>query len=296
MPVPPSSALPLDQLIGVGRSAEVYRYGVDHVLKLYKVPWEPTAVVNEFKAASQAYRHGLSTPEPMMVLERDGRTGIVFERLEGGTLLDAGLRHPLNFLHQVDRLVQMQQAINAHEVEDLPYQEEVARFQIGGARVSDCVKRAALATLEQLPRGTRLCHGDLHLENVICSNRGLSAVDWQKATAGHPAGDVARTALMLRYGSLNVGGLARYLPLNVIRAALARFYVERYCQLSGISRCHVSAWMLPVMVMRLFGQVAANEDEVREAAERLSGQAERGRLICRQGVLPDRARRRHRPR
>ena len=84
---------------------------------------------------------------------------------------------------------------------------------------------------------------------------------------------------MLRYGSLNVGGLARYLPLNVIRAALARFYVERYCQLSGISRCHVSAWMLPVLVMRLFGQVAANEDEVREAAERLSGQAERGGLL-----------------
>lgn len=279
MPAPPSSALPLDQLVGVGRSAEVYRYGAGHVLKLYKAPWEPTAVANEFKAASQAYRHGLPTPEPMMIVEREGRTGIVFERLEGGTLLNAGLRRPLSFLHQVDRLAQMQQAINEHEAVDLPHQHEVARFQIAGARVSDCVKRAALAALEQLPRGTRLCHGDLHMENVICSNRGLRAVDWQKATAGHPAGDVARTALMLRYGSLNVGGLTRYLPLNVIRTALARFYVERYCQLSGISRSHVSAWMLPVLVMRLFGQVAANEDEVRAAAERLSGQAERGRCI-----------------
>ncbi len=39
----PASNLPLGPRLGSGRSAKVFVYGPGHVLKLYKLPYDPTA-------------------------------------------------------------------------------------------------------------------------------------------------------------------------------------------------------------------------------------------------------------
>ena len=265
-----ASQTPTDHLVGLGLSSEVFRYGPDHVLKLYRSPCDPAAVANEFRAARQAHAYGLPVPEAVAIVERDGRTGIVFEAVQGRNLLGTHKHRPHALLAALAHLAQVHCAINARVGSDLPGQHETLRGQIGRARVSEAVKRAALRALQGLPDGDRLCHGDLHPENVICSPLGLRVVDWQKATRGNPAGDVARTALLLRHGRLDIGPLGRFLPLDAIRAAIAWFYVAQCCRTAGLKRSEVLAWRLPLLTARLCGQIADSEDAVRAEAERLA--------------------------
>jgi thiamine kinase len=267
---PSGVPLSLDRLVSLGRSSEVFRYGRGHVLKLYRAPGRPQDVVTEFRATRLAQELGLPVPRAVAILECEGRTGILFEHLHGGTMLDACRRRPLTTLTEIGRLARLQHAINACAGACLPDQRETLRLQVEGARVPDVVRRAALAALARLPGGLRLCHGDLHPQNVICAPDGPRVIDWQKATAGDPAADVARTALLLRYGRIDLGRLARYLPVDAGRAALARFYVECRRQLGGPGRAEVGAWRLPLLVARLYGQPAANEAEVLAAAQRLA--------------------------
>ncbi|KAB1072606.1 phosphotransferase family protein [Methylobacterium planeticum] len=260
--------------IGFGRSSEVFAYGSRQVLKLYRIPWEPAAVLNEFEATKLAWNLGLPVPEPVRIVEEDGRTGIVFERLEGRSVMGRFARNPIRLLIALRHMARLQQRIHACDASHLPSQQEMLRGQIARARVSDSVKRSALSVLDRLPDGTSLCHGDLHPENAICTPQGLYVVDWQKARAGSPSTDVARTALILRHGRLDLGRLGAFLPMDTIRHAVAFLYLWRYAQLTGTPLAELRAWQLPLLVSRLFGQAASNEDEVRAEAERLARRTE----------------------
>jgi thiamine kinase len=273
----PASDLPLGRRIGEGRSAEVFPYGPDHVLKLYKTPSEPAAVANEFAAARQAYAIGLPVPKPVDMLERDGRAGILFARASGPVMHAAYIRKPLRYLLGLRRLALLQRDIHTHAAADLPHVREPLRQQIVQARVSSRAKQAALTVLDRLPDGDRLLHGDLHPDNVIVTPAGLQAIDWQKAGAGAPAADAARTALMLRYGSVELGRIGRFLPIGVIRTILAELYIGWYSEATGVKRAEIKAWLLPLLVSRLFGQRAGNEAEVRAAIERRAMQVTRVR-------------------
>lgn len=270
LPDPTLAALPFDHLVGLGRTAEVYRHGHGQVLKLYRAPGQPPGVEEEFMAGRLAHALGLPVPRSFEILRHGGRTGIVHEYFDGGTMLDAVRTRPSGLLPTLGMLARLQHAINAHEVSGLADQHDALRLRIEGARVPEALRQAALAALARLPRGSRLCHGDLHPENVILTPDGPRVIDWQNATVGHPAGDVARTALLLRHGRLDLGRLGHRLPLGAARLALAWYYVERRHQLGGPTREEVAAWRLPLLVARLYGQAAPNEAEVMAAAERLS--------------------------
>lgn len=273
--------IPLGPRLGSGRSAEVFVYGPQHVLKLYRLPCDPTAPEQEFAAARCAHALGLPVPGPLAMLERQGRIGIVFERVPGRDMHRAYIGNPLRYLLGLRRLARLQGDIHAHATADLPHLREPLCIQIEQARVSERAKRAALSVLDRLPRGARLCHGDLHPDNVIAGAAGLSIIDWQKAGIGTPAADVARTALLLRYGSVDLGRIGRFLPLDAIRALLAELYIGWYCEATGTQRAEVKIWLLPLMVARLFGQPAGNEPQVRAAVETLARQAvrQRGRRL-----------------
>lgn len=267
---PTHSPLSFDRLVGLGRTAEVFLHGHGQVLKLYRASGQPPGVEEEFMAGRLAHELGLPVPRPFGLLRQGGRTGILYEYLHGGTVLDAIRGRPFDQLRALGLLARLQHAINAHAVSGLVNQRGALRHRIDGARVPDGLRRAALAALARLPEGSCLCHGDLHPGNVILAPEGPQVIDWQNATVGHPAGDVARTALLLRYGRLDLGCLGQHLPLGAARAALAWCYVERRRQMGGPTHEEVAAWRLPLLVARLYGQAAPNEAEVLAAAERHS--------------------------
>lgn len=277
--------------IGAGRSSEVFAEGPDRVVKLYRQPFEPHAVVNELAASRLAHGFGLPVPRAFGLVGRAGRTGILFARLDGPPMMVRYACNPFGLLLALRRMARIQHAIHACPAPGLPSQHGRLRHQIAGARVPEPLRAAALAALDRLPAGDRLCHGDVHPGNVIATSAGLHLIDWQKAAAGNPAADVARSELMLRYGRFGPAWFSRLPPVRTARRLIAAWYVASYRAASGLPREAIAAWRLPVAVARLFGQPAGTDAEllaVIEALARQSSDFEKASLFAGPGQNPGR--------
>ncbi|GEO98971.1 phosphotransferase family protein [Methylobacterium haplocladii] len=258
----PAGPVPVDS----GLSSEVFLHGTDRVLKLYREPSEPAAIENEFRASALAHARGLPVARPIALLKRDGRTGILFERLHGPTMLKRYAKNPLGMMLALRRLAAIQHAIHALPAQDLPLQRARLAHDIGWARVSEATREAALAALDRLPGGDAFCHNDIHPGNVLCTPAGLAVIDWQKAGAGCPAADVARTELMIRYGRLPKDRSGK---ADKLRGVAADWYVRCYRRLSGLNREEIRAWHLPLMVARLCAQRIDKDVQILEVVDRL---------------------------
>ncbi|MBB2960446.1 phosphotransferase family protein [Methylobacterium sp. R2-1] len=266
VPCPPGTA---PDRIGAGRSSEVFAEGPDRVVKLYRQPFEPEAVANELAASRLAHGFGLPVPEAFGIVGRAGRTGILFVRLDGPPMTLRYAYNPFGLMLALRRVARIQHAVHAYPAPGLPSQHARLRHQIEGARVPEHLRNAALAALDRLPVVNRLCHGDVHPGNVISTRAGLHLIDWQKATAGDPAADVARSELVLRYGRLGPAWFSRLAPVRMARRLVAAWYVASYCAASGLPRETITAWRLPVAVSRLFGRPSGTDAEVLAAIEAL---------------------------
>lgn len=255
--------------LGSGLSSEVFAEGPDRVLKLYRVPFEPAAIENEFRASVLAHRHGLPVAQPLAILDRGERRGILFERLHGTTLMRHHAGNPVGLLWSLRRLARIQHAIHAAPAEGLPSQHARLRDEIGWARLPEEARARVLAALEGLPAGTALCHGDIHPGNVLCSRGTLRIIDWQKASAGNPAADVARTELMIRYGRIGRLPPGGRRIAQALRDLAAAWYVRCYRAVSGMPRSEIANWHLPVMAARLCGRRTDKDEEILRIVARL---------------------------
>jgi len=95
----------------------------------------------------------------------------------------------------------------------------------------DASRARLLALLDGLPDGDRLCHNDLHLKNVLFDGAAYTVIDWDSATAGDPAGDVAHSYVITFMASRELGD------------DLAERYLNIYLEKSGIERERVRRWI-----------------------------------------------------
>ena len=73
--------------IGVGRIAEVFAWGDDQVLKLFRAEFPQEWADYEAEMGRAVHAAGVTSPAVGEVIEIDGRKGIVFERVDGPTML-----------------------------------------------------------------------------------------------------------------------------------------------------------------------------------------------------------------
>jgi aminoglycoside phosphotransferase (APT) family kinase protein len=74
-----------------------------------------------------------------------------------------------------------------------------------------------------------VCHGDLHALNVLAAGDHLTVVDWELATVGDPALDVARTALILAAVPVEMSPRARR-PVQRLGNGAARRFIRAYTE------------------------------------------------------------------
>ncbi len=75
-------------------SGDLFAWGTDHVLKLYRTGSPPEVAEREAACITAARGAGLPTPAVLDVLVHEGRRGIVLERLEGPTALQVLASRP----------------------------------------------------------------------------------------------------------------------------------------------------------------------------------------------------------
>lgn len=232
--------------LGEGRSAELYAWGQHHVAKLFRATFSRSAVVAEFERARIAHALGIPCARPEALIEVGARTGIVFERCVGPTLLDLLRLHPERAARHAEVLFELQQAVHACPAPaGLPPVKQRLAHKIAHARdVTDATKARALDRLHALENGTALCHGDFHPGNVLVSASGPRLLDWSDAGSGSPLGDLAWTLLLIGFGRAPaVAPPVRTAFLGAYAACCRRALGDRYGELAR--------WTLPLVTARL---------------------------------------------
>lgn len=237
------------ELVGKGFTSEVYAWNEGEVLKLFHSSVSSVTVVREYKATQSIHAAGLPVPHARELIELDGRQGIVFERIEGISMLKHFQRRPWAILSAARQLAELHARIHRCPVPDgMPSQREWIASNIRkAADITPAESEAALRRLAELPDGQTLCHGDFHPENVLFTSRGPVIIDWQTGTRGHSLGDVACTTRLMQCAELPPWS-PRYMHalLSCSRKLLHSAYLKLYLQLQGGTPDQVRAWHVPL--------------------------------------------------
>lgn len=239
--------------IAQGRTAEVYEYGPNEVLKLYVSGFSEQAIREEWEASCAAADCEIPVPRALKRVSEQGRHGIVFERADGETLLDQLVRGQVETAPCGRKLASLHWKIHQWPtVGLLRPQQELWRSHIVQAReLEEREKKRILHDLDRLPGDNRICHGDFHPANVLLGEQDW-ILDWMTGSSGHPAGDVARTVILLLYAELPEQTPAPVLRvMKEKRQALTAVYLQHYLELSGLEESDLQRWYLPVMAARL---------------------------------------------
>lgn len=239
-------------LIGRGRTADIYAWQGNKVLKLFHEWYSEESVAYELKIAHIVEAAGLPVPaiEDGMI-EVDSRRGIVYERISGLSMVEALQKQPWKVRKFGRMMAEMQAAIHRCSVPELPCVKSVLEHVIQDtSALPGLMRQAALNALQQRPDGNALCHGDFHPNNIMMTAHGPRVIDWVTAVKGDPLADVARTSLILKMAEVQPGTAGRWL-INLILDVFHSSYLNHYLFIHSAMRQDVDAWQLPIAAARL---------------------------------------------
>lgn len=195
------------ELLGEGRTAEVFSYGDGRVLKLDRPEWNGLSTF-EATLLTRLADAGLPVARPHGTVTVDGRSGVILDRVDGPALLqvlsEAG---PDELAALAGQFVALQLRCNETTVAGLPELVPRLRQEIENSVAEVGLRRELLALLGALDDGGRgVCHFDFHPLNVLVGPDGWVVIDWITAAAGPSGADLARTlVLWARHGSGPLG-------------------------------------------------------------------------------------------
>ena len=251
----------LEQPIAMGRTAEIYPFENEKVLKLF-YPTIPQSWINK-EVDTGRYIEDAQLPVPK-VYERvklGKREGIVYERLEGTTLLHEIASKPWN----IAKYARLQASLHAqvHKVLAPASIETQREWATGGLAETDKLPRnlqeKVLHLLASMPDGNQLCHGDFHPGNIVVTRRGPVIIDWMTASKGVACGDVARTSVILEAATVPEGTPMRWL-LDWVRKVFLSVYLKTYAQYQPIEEDSLGAWRA-IMAANFLADVSQPEEE-----------------------------------
>lgn len=239
--------------IARGRTAEIYAWGPGLVLKLFYDWFSPVSSAYEARISRIISTKTLPSPKMLEQVEIEKRVGLVFERVDGPSLLKIVNKQPLRLVELGRKLAEAHSDIHRENGEGLEPMRQRLEWMINHAEdLPADLREVALEKLAALPDGSALCHGDLHMDQVLLSANGLVVIDWNNATQGDPAADVARSVLMLTVSEPPDADPMQLFFMRRLRGIARRAYLKRYLKLNpGVSRASVQDWLIPIAAARL---------------------------------------------
>lgn len=264
------------ELLGKGMTAEVYQWGQDKVLKLFRHNYREEWAKYEADIGRKVHEAGVSSPAVFDMVEVDGRKGILFERIFGKTFTSILLKQPWYFGSFVYQMAGFQYQIHNHTAEGLPSQKEkfARAIQLSSELLGDRTEKI-LDYIGRLPERDNICHGDMYLSNIIKSGNKLVAIDWSSGYRGDPSGDVARTCMIINSpavlpGTPDILGAMSGFP----KSLTYRVYLNEYMRISKMKYEEMDAWILPVAAVKLKDRIPGEEKWLMKIIDKRLGQLE----------------------
>lgn len=102
------------KLLGKGNTAEVFAYGNERVCKLFYEGYPGEYVALEFQNSKEMYKNRIKIPKPFQMITIENRKGIIYERIDGKTLLNIMMENESNLDELLNIFVNLQLDILAH--------------------------------------------------------------------------------------------------------------------------------------------------------------------------------------
>jgi uncharacterized protein (TIGR02172 family) len=255
--------------VALGRTAELYAWPEDRVLKLYFDWFDLENIQFEQRMAQSVHTAGLPVPAVGDIVQVNGRNGLIYERVDGQEMWSAFQKRPWQLATLARQTAQLHAEMHANTLRpDLPSQRRRLENKLHGADALPAnLKAATLAALSTLPDGDRICHGDFHPGNIMLTSTRAVIIDWIDASLGNPLADVARTTVIL-LGAAASSQITEAAQKFIIRL-FHSFYLRRYFQLRPCGEAEYRRWLPVVAAARL-------SEAIPELEAWLVGQVQKG--------------------
>lgn len=187
------------KIIGVGNTATVYEWEEGKVLKLFYQGYPKEAVEREFNNAKAIRNMDFLKAKAYEISLLEERMGIVYDRVEGESLLDWVMRTG-DVQECAVYMAKLHKAIVKNRISNVPNYKEFLKCNIVNSISANLKKREeVLQMLDKLLDGNTLCHGDFHPGNILISDGHTIVIDFMNVCHGDFLYDVARTVFLVEY-------------------------------------------------------------------------------------------------
>ncbi len=239
--------------IAEGREAEIFEYGEGRVLRLYRGDRPLEHAQAQAAILQSAADAGVRVPAVYGVETVDGRHGMILERIDGDDLFEIAARKPWRILSLASLTGRLQADMHgrAAPMSLVPVRQRYRQAVSDSSAPQEFID-AALKTLDRLPDGDRLLHGDFHPGNIMLGDQGSVVIDWTGAARGSPEADFARSMLILRLGEPppHMPLLIRFFALFA-RSAFIYTINRTYHKNIAVDEKLLRDWRLPTAVARI---------------------------------------------
>lgn len=250
------------EVVAYGRTAELLAYGKDQVLKVFRPGIPVETVEEEYRISLSVYCSGVVTPRPFEIINYHDRQGIIYQKASGVTMLQTISQKPWLINKEAARMARLHAEMHIKNVANLPSQKEILKESIAKVQIlTDAEKERIICDLKRLKEGNQCCHGDFHPDNIILGDKEW-IIDWMTGMTGNPAGDVARTILLLKLGTMPEGAPKLVVCLfTMLRKYMLQKYIFHYIQHSNIRYEEIDDWIVPVAAARLNDWIPEKEKQ-----------------------------------
>lgn len=193
-------------LIATGNTAEVFDMEDGTVCKLFKQGYNKDSIQLEINNTKIINKTELNTPKFFKQVEINGRTGIIYSKINGTSLLkeSESCNSPEQIVSLLQDLTNLQKQLHTNSTtEGISYKDYLSFF--------NCKDIASL------PEGNTICHGDFHPGNIIrTAENKLILIDFMNLCRGPKEYDIARTYVLL----------TEYIPDSELKTFVGNTYLS----------------------------------------------------------------------
>ncbi len=239
--------------IGVGAQCQVYRQD-NTVYKVLSVGHKICGVMREGYALALAEEAGIPVSNIHGVYTEGGHIVMEMDYVAGDSVTDLLIKAAQKgdaaaIDAYLDDFVDLQIKLHSKPIVGLSStKQNYTNAILYLPSLSATLRDQLLNSLEKLDDGTSLCHNDFHPLNVISNNGKYIIIDWDSASIGDAAGDVAHSYIVC---VLTNEALAEVYP------DFAEKYLQKYIDKTQMDRKRIEAWF-PIHAAILHAVLSAN--------------------------------------
>lgn len=255
-------------LLGVGRTAEIFYWKDNEVLKLFHKGYSYLNIKYEYETTKFVHELFSIVPSVYELIEWKERKGIVYEFIEGETMTPNLIRKPwkLNFYAKI--LAELHIKMHKITLYNLKMQKDIFQEKIyKNSFISRDLKKILIAEIEELyknSKNNKLCHGDFHTDNIILKNdTEFKIIDWDNCSLGSPEADVARTIYLIKYSAIpNSFSLFEKVISRIFKSLFCSKYLKSYLKLSRTTKYRIEKWLPIIFACRLSENISEEHQKI----------------------------------